>query len=150
MKTDGTAQCWGDNGNFQLGNGTKTGAGPFTVVGLGGTVSQIVASYRSTCAIRTDGRLFCWGQSPGLLGNSGTVAVTTPTEVAGGGVWTGLKSSIFGGFCGTRSTGAIYCWGDNTGKQVPSAAGTVPMTQVTSPDAIRDYGMGTRNTYFLQ
>lgn len=150
VKTDGTAQCWGDNGNFQLGNGTKTGAGPFTVVGLGGTVSQIVASYRSTCAIRTDGRLFCWGQSPGLLGNSGTVAVTTPTEVAGGGVWTGLKSSIFGGFCGTRSTGAIYCWGDNTGKQVPSAAGTVPMTQVTSPDAIRDYGMGTRNTYFLQ
>jgi alpha-tubulin suppressor-like RCC1 family protein len=66
--SDGTARCWGLNGNGQLGDGTqKNRARPVTVLNRLGTgplrtVTAINAGAHHSCALLTDGTARCWGK----------------------------------------------------------------------------------------
>ncbi|NBT26834.1 MAG: hypothetical protein EBT09_09835, partial [Actinobacteria bacterium] len=122
LTRDGTAYCWGFNGNGQLGDGTSgnvrlvpvavSGGRAYTALALGGT---------HTCALTRDGTAYCWGYNGnGQLGDgtSGVYPDTSPGErrvpvaVSGGRTFTALAS---GGHhtCGLTTDGTAYCWGQN-------------------------------------
>lgn len=64
-----TAQCWGRNDDGQLGDGQQTASEvPVSVVGRLGSLVEIVAGERHSCA-RAANRVYCWGlNSDGQLG----------------------------------------------------------------------------------
>ena len=95
LTTEGGLQCWGDNREGQLGDGTGGGAGDFSttpvgVVGLGSGVAAVAAGGHHTCALTTEGGLQCWGRNYlGQLGAETTQSCpflskpcsTTPADV---------------------------------------------------------------------
>jgi len=76
--------AWGENGNGQLGDGTKTTpvATP-TVTPFSGVIEILAVKSRTACALRTSGTVACWGANgngqvgDGTSGNS----VLLPTTV---------------------------------------------------------------------
>jgi alpha-tubulin suppressor-like RCC1 family protein len=76
-----TVECWGDNSLGQLGNGTTIDSSTPQSPLLSGTVTNVSAGGRSTCAI-VDTFVECWGDnSSGQLGTGTTVESTTPEQV---------------------------------------------------------------------
>ncbi|MGL4650285.1 MAG: RCC1 domain-containing protein [Caldilineaceae bacterium] len=72
--TAGTAKCWGDNSEGQLGNDKPSYEErmPAFVLDLGPTAVQIVGGSAHTCARTREGRVKCWGaDSRGQLGDGG-------------------------------------------------------------------------------
>ena len=112
LTTTGTAQCWGDNGQGQLGTlSYETHATP--VVAQGGMAfTTINASGAATCGTPVAGASVCWGLNlMGKLGVGSRVELSElPLAIAGG-----PRYLSFGGgqmyVCGIDSTGATYCWG---------------------------------------
>lgn len=88
--TVGGVDCWGYNGNGEVGNGSFTGAAisvPVPVFGvariglLGGVVSM-ASGYGSFCAVLSGGGLDCWGYNGnGDLGNGSTTDSPLPVAV---------------------------------------------------------------------
>src|SRR2546425_9058287 len=76
---DGTARCWGQNTNGQLGNGNKTDQHtPVPGYGLG-NVEAFPAGGGHACAVLSLGSVRCWGlNGSGQLGNGGTADSSTP------------------------------------------------------------------------
>jgi Regulator of chromosome condensation (RCC1) repeat len=109
--TDGTASCWGANGNGVLGDGTAvTRPTPAPVVGLT-TAVEISAGQNLTCARLGNGTVQCWGAKGTLLGNGGpTGSQTTPVAVVG---LTGVASIDVGSSysCVSLTNGGAKCWG---------------------------------------
>jgi alpha-tubulin suppressor-like RCC1 family protein len=71
---DGTVECWGQNGNGQLGVGTlgdSNQAPPTIVPGLP-VITEIAAGLQHTCAIAVDGGVWCWGANGGGQVGDGT------------------------------------------------------------------------------
>ncbi len=92
LLSGGTVQCWGDNTDGQLGDGTNTGpescdtaapcaTTPVAVTGLTGATAISVGGY-SACAIVSGGSVWCWGDNTyGELGNGTMTSSSTPVEV---------------------------------------------------------------------
>jgi alpha-tubulin suppressor-like RCC1 family protein len=69
LKNDGTAYCWGGNGNYQIGGTGPTSVYPKKVNGLSNAV-EIRAGFDHTCARQSDDTVLCWGQNgSGQVGN---------------------------------------------------------------------------------
>ena len=106
-------ECWGYNGNGQLGNGTTSSSDiPVTVHGI--TNAKAVAgdvSGGSFCAVLTTGQLKCWGYNGyGELGNGTTTGFTVPVSVKN----ISTATAVFGGgngFCALLSSKHLSCWG---------------------------------------
>jgi alpha-tubulin suppressor-like RCC1 family protein len=72
LTQDGTAYCWGYDGDDQLGNGPGPSSS-VTPVAVGGGLrfTNIAAGRRHTCGTATDGLAYCWGSDVyGALGNT--------------------------------------------------------------------------------
>jgi len=108
--SDGSVDCWGNNANGELGDGTrKTRLAPTKVKGITGATGVAVGWY-SACAIAS-GSMLCWGDnSYGELGNNSMQASLTPVPVAG--VFGGT-TQISAGPTGTCAIvdGQGLCWG---------------------------------------
>ena len=78
---DGTVDCWGDNGEGQLGIGSvDISPSPTATIGVG-NVTSIGAGRSHTCAVIADGNIVCWGNNQyGQIGN-GTVGESSPPAV---------------------------------------------------------------------
>jgi alpha-tubulin suppressor-like RCC1 family protein len=140
------AYCWGSGGNGELGNaGTGNSSVPVAVstagVLSGVSVTQVVATPISACAIG-GGAAYCWGYgSSGQLGN-GTTPNTQSTRgavTASGTPMSGATlTGITGGnnfMCALSSAGAAYCWGGGGNGQLGNnsyANSSVPVAVSTS------------------
>ena len=149
----GGVQCWGDNGDGELGNGTLGGTdgidgydSPQAVKGIANAHS--VASDGEGlgyCAVLTTGGIDCWGDNTyGQLGN-GTLAGTdgnggddTPQVVAGITNAASVTSGSEFGYCALLTTGGIDCWGDNTYGQLGNgeSGGTDGGSGYDTPQAV--------------
>ncbi len=133
--TDGTASCWGANGNGVLGDGTAVSRPtPAPVVGLTNAV-EISAGQNLTCARLANGTVQCWGAKGTLLGNGGpTGAQTTPIAVAG---LTGVASIDVGSSysCVSLTNGKAKCWGFGANGKL----GTGSVADSPTPAAVKGY-----------
>lgn len=154
-RSDGTAYCWGHNGNGQLGDDTTIGRDtPTQVAGVGGggtlaNVASLGAGAATSCAVTTSGAAYCWGDNDeGQLGDDTTTESETPVQVVGVGGTGTLASvgAIDGGekhTCAARSDGGVHCWGRNDEGQL----GDDTTTDSSSPVAVKgEGGVGTLGT----
>ncbi|MGD0167484.1 MAG: hypothetical protein ABSC51_09400 [Gaiellaceae bacterium] len=133
----GTVDCWGYNGDGQLGNGTTTDSHvPVQVVGVGGTgylsnVTQISGGRLHACALVSGGTVYCWGDNGnGELGDGTTTNRSTP--VPAGSISTAAAVSA-GEYhsCATLSDGTAQCWGAAAYGQVGDGTTSDTSTPVT-------------------
>ena len=112
--------CWGYNGNGQLGNGTTANSDiPVAVQGI--TNAKAVSgdvNGQSFCAVLTTGHLKCWGYNGfGELGNGTTTSFTVPVSVKN----IGTATAVIGGengFCALLSSKHLSCWGNGGSGQL--------------------------------
>jgi alpha-tubulin suppressor-like RCC1 family protein len=73
-RTGGSAVCFGDNLDGQLGDNRRTASGsPVAVLGANDLV-DLACGFSHACAARRDGRLWCWGASQvGQIGSDETI-----------------------------------------------------------------------------
>ncbi len=121
LLSEGQIECWGDNSNGELGNGTSSGPDfcrfpcsttPVAVLRISSAI-RITASAFHSCALLSGGQVECWGgNSFGELGNGTTTSSDVPVEVSGISNATAIAD---GGIhaCAVLSGGQMYCWGAN-------------------------------------
>jgi hypothetical protein len=114
----GDVECWGANGDGQLGDGNTTPSStPVSVVGLSGPADGLAAGGNSTCALLTSGAVECWGANDsGQLGDGTTNGSPTPV-VAG---ISGATAVTMGTnhTCALKTHGAALCWGSNSDGEI--------------------------------
>ena len=114
----GGVECWGYNGNGELGNGTTGGYEdvPTSVSGITNATSVAGGGSYGYCAVLATGGVDCWGANDaGQLGN-GTVSSYSDVPVAVSGITNAV--SVMNGnnnFCAVLATGGVECWGYNGG-----------------------------------
>ncbi len=92
-RSDRTLWCWGENGNFQLGDNTTTDRDAPVQIGTDTNWELVSGGGLHTCAIRTDRSAWCWGEnSDGQLGDGTTADRATPTAAADAQGWTMLDA----------------------------------------------------------
>jgi alpha-tubulin suppressor-like RCC1 family protein len=140
VETDGTLQCWGNNGWGQLGVGASSSAlpyasAPLVVPGLNHVVALEASWGRwagAYCAVEAAGGVACWGENEnGELGaglDPGSVLLSdAPVPVVGLGDATGLSIEGSGSFCALHVGGTAACWGGDFTAAFNPVFHTVPV-----------------------
>ncbi len=116
---DGSAKCWGFNGDDNLGlnNYTTVIVDATAVMNLSGAM-ELAKGDDASCARRNDGTVWCWG--PGGLGEVGDSQYNTrgmATEVPG---LSNVMQVVAGGShaCALLGDGTVSCWGLDTQGQL--------------------------------
>ena len=170
LLSSGGIDCWGSNGNGDLGNGTIGGPdgqngydSPQVVSGVT-DASSVVSGPGGYCAELSGGAVDCWGNnSDGELGVGkigGPVSCLTgndcydaPQPVTG---VTGATAvtNIGIGYCVTLTSGGVDCWGYNEDGQIGNGtiggtdgdygyASPQPVTGISDAAGIAPYGGGS-------
>ncbi len=117
LLSTGRVDCWGYNGDGELGNGTTTSSDvPVTVH----SITNAKAVIRDTngeglggsfCALLSTSHVDCWGyNNDGELGNGTTTTFTVPVSVKN----ITAAATVVGadyGFCALLSSHHVDCWG---------------------------------------
>jgi len=133
--------CWGDNGEGQLGDGTKASSVWPTPVSVPMPDTRdlvrfnaVSAGQAHTCALTSTNEALCWGSNAyGQLGDGTTTSRAAPVAVVGGpSAWLQVSAGR-AHTCG-RTVGAVYCWGANGSGQLGdgSTAGRVTPTRLST------------------
>ena len=135
---DGSAKCWGYNGNGELGNGGNSGANPPVSVNLGqGVRAKVIkAGDGNTCAILSDDTLRCWGKNgTGQLGQGDTTIRRTPpttaVDLGAGRTVKMISLQSDNNTCALLDNNTVKCWGENTSGAL--GAGANPDTDADGP-----------------
>ena len=140
----GATQCWGNNSDGQLGDGSTTSRlAPVAVSTLNNGVALVEGATRHSCALTATGGVKCWGNnSSGQLGNGTTIASLTPIAVSG--LASGIASLAAGdtSSCATTTGGGAQCWG-----AVNSAKTPQDINGFTS--GVQEIGIGNGTTCVL-
>ncbi|MGX7671088.1 RCC1-like domain-containing protein [Plantactinospora sp. DSM 117369] len=117
---------WGENNDFQLGNGTRgdrNRPGPVSVP-EGVTFTDVAGGQRHGLAVSSDGLVYAWGANgSGQVGDGSTsvrptpVQVLMPSEITTTAVAAGFAHSL-----ALTSTGQVYAWGWNSEGQLGTGA----------------------------
>ena len=128
---DGSARCWGRNGDGRLGNGsTANSSTPTAVPGVNPVA--LGAGAEHACAVLGDGTVRCWGDNNwGQLGNGSPEGTTSTIPAAPAtGITTAIATSAGAEHnCVLLRDGTVRCWGNNNFGRVgvgTTAAGTRP------------------------
>jgi alpha-tubulin suppressor-like RCC1 family protein len=155
----GSVECWGENQDGQLGNGTKTGpeacrfgfcsTRPVLVSGITDAV-EVNVGWNDACARLASGSVTCWGlDADGQLGHSSTEAELplceygwkcslTPIAVSGVNEATQIEAGYGGSACALIASGHIECWGENSSGQLGDGTTTGPSATPVSVSGIAD------------
>jgi alpha-tubulin suppressor-like RCC1 family protein len=138
LTSTGAVDCWGDDSDGQLGNGTIGGQVyvQAPVMGLNAGVTAIAAGSYHTCALTQSKKTLCWGyNATGQLGDGTTTTQPAPVAVTGlppgglpGIVALGAQSSF-----AMTSAGPLLAWGNNGNGQL----GTGNTTNQPTPTPIQ-------------
>ncbi len=165
----GVVDCWGDNANGELGNGT-TGGPDCIFAGVGTcydtpTTADLATSVASVssdgadsfCAVLSSGGMDCWGDdTSGELGHGViTNYLATPQYVAGiTNAVSATGGTTYPGYCAVLSTGGVKCWGDNTYGELGNGTTGGPNVSETrsgfsSPQSVASitHGVSVTNDY---
>jgi alpha-tubulin suppressor-like RCC1 family protein len=147
---DGAVNCWGSNGNGQLGypgvnqyGDDEPGAsgGPVNL-GAGRTAVAINASREGTCAILDNGTVRCWGNTAaGVIGDNETPGSVAPVDFGTG----HTAVAIAGGItytCAILDDGTVRCWGIHAFGRL----GYGNETNVVSPASVGPVDLGAGRT----
>jgi alpha-tubulin suppressor-like RCC1 family protein len=155
----GDVRCWGNNENYQLGNGTNQNSSlPVDVAELPDRIVQVAAGGVFTCALTHNGKLYCWGDgSNGRFGDSSKEIYQTPILVNE--LEQDIDLIVAGDYhlCARTSSGKIFCWGalssdkgfsaqqplileELTGTVVQMTAGGGYTCALTSADCVKCWG----------
>ena len=118
----GSAYCWGENDNGELGDGSaQNKLSPVAVAG-GLTFTALAVGAEHVCALTSRGAVYCWGWH-----NMGVYSISnrdrhTPVLVSGDLAFTSLTA---GGAhdCAITAGGAAYCWGEGAVGQLGDGLG---------------------------
>ena len=133
LLSNGSARCWGNDTDGELGDGMMTSTSTAAVVqsGLGG-ISSMAAGLYHTCAV-ISGQIRCWGANGNAqLGNPGITAVRslTPVTVGTFSNATAVAAALLH-TCALVPPGLVYCWGANFNGELGST--TVTSSSSASP-----------------
>ncbi|MBU3717222.1 MAG: hypothetical protein FGM45_02835, partial [Actinobacteria bacterium] len=146
---NGTVNCWGDNSNSELGNGSGASQSNFPVQvtrNAGGPltgVTAISAGESHVCARRTNGTVECWGQNLfGQLGDGSNTPRNRSITV------TGLTNatSVSSGFaftCALLADTTVRCWGHNDTGQLGDGSDPTLVPYKPLPVAVKDLSNAT-------
>ena len=151
LTSDGMVAGWGQNSNYELGNGTtSTATTPVAVTtsGFGGKLPvAIYAGQSHNYAVAGDGSVFGWGlNSNAQLGNNSLTTLTKPTPVRLAGALSGktVASTAYalGGSHSMAfdSAGQVAVWGANSSGQL----GTSNLDRFTAPVALQGREMNSK------
>jgi len=126
----GTAYCWGDNDDGQLGDGTRTQRMTPTPVAGGLMFKSFAVGTVHTCGVTIDGTAYCWGfSSAGAFGDGFTGSRPMPAIAAPGMTFdTIVAGQDF--TCGLTQLQGAYCWGRGTDGQLGNGTATNSTTPV--------------------
>lgn len=118
--SDGTVDCWGDNGQHQLGDGSSSASETPVDTNVVDAAVRVRATNRQSCALYGNGELYCWGwNGNGQLGDGTTESRMAPVSVST--IGTGSSQSeardVSVGTlhaCATLAQGEAKCWGDQS------------------------------------
>jgi len=130
VKSDGTLWGWGENLNYQLGDGTKI-TRPTPVPSIpGNDWKQAATGGSASFAIKNDGTLWAWGNN--WAGNLGTGDTKDRTNAVQIGTSTNWEKIWAGGIqtVGLQNDGSLWFWGTFTGD---ATSKTIVPTRI-SPD----------------
>lgn len=149
MFNQSTPQCWGQNGNRQLGIGSSVSSVtvPTNVTVMpASTNSYVVAGDGFTCGTTNDGtrdRIQCWGKnSSGELGNGNALNSSSPTDIAiQGAIPRSATLYTYGANTCSWTELGVLCWGPDTFGQRGDGAVVSPhvATWVSGIDAMTNY-----------
>ncbi len=169
--SDGTVQCWGDNGLGDLGIGTNTGpqscfaepcsTTPLTVTGITTAIAVTIGGHHA-CALLAVGAIKCWGSNASLggapSGQLGTGTTTgpqscfgfacSPTPVTVTGITT--ATAVTAGVQHTCAIveGTAQCWGTGFGPIPLTVTELTPAaTQVGNLVTVSPPGTGVSVTF---
>lgn len=142
-----SVQCWGANGDGELGQGSTSALEtiPATATGLESDVTALSVGDSHGCAIQNTG-LKCWGYNgSGQVGNGTTTAQYTPVDVPD------LQSHVIDVGVGSIHSCAVLadstarCWGSDADGRLGTGANTplsppVKVTALISPTTAVDTG----------
>src|SRR5438105_2653057 len=112
LARDGSAYCWGDNEDGQLGDGSTNDSPVPARVSGGHVFTALTTGGLHTCGL-VDGVAYCWGANDrGQVGDRSTTDRPNAVMVEGGLTFVSLSA---GGShtCGLTAAGTAYCWGGN-------------------------------------
>lgn len=123
LQWDGQRNCWGYDGNGQLGRGMPEEAvfdTPVAPPAGDPAFSLVDAGWYFSCGLGVDGAIFCWGDNDnGACGRDPAVdaLVPSPSQVGTRTDWVHVTA---GGHhaCAIDRDGRLFCWGYNSGGQL--------------------------------
>lgn len=127
VNSSGGVQCWGDNSQGRLGDGTEDDRNaPVFVSGLNSDVTLVAAGWAHSCAVTTAGEVKCWGSNRyAQLGDGQAMRSLIPTVVEG---LSGAAHTVSAGsehscaLVEPQRTGTagndVNCWGWNGSRQL--------------------------------
>ncbi len=132
LSADGTALCWGNNDNGQLGDGTfEPRVAPTPVTGAF-AFTQVASGQSHTCAISRDGDALCWGaNASGQLGDGTSAPRSAPVPVSGRTNFRAVRAGR-NHTCGLTTGGSVRCWGSNTRGQLGDGSRAARATPVAA------------------
>ncbi|MEP6690581.1 MAG: hypothetical protein ABJD07_05455 [Gemmatimonadaceae bacterium] len=138
LTAEGVVYCWGRNDSGQLGNGTISFFGVYTLspVAVQSDVrfARLANGYGEghTCALDASGNAYCWGR---MISRDDQQVVPVPVVVPGGLSFSRITVG-FGHDCAiSLPYGHPYCWGSNESAQL--GTGRIgQLTSVSQPTAV--------------
>ncbi len=132
---NGTLYGWGDNGEGQVGIGTKSVEYTPVQIGAAGEWKQVAAAAMHSLAIKKDGTLWAWGwgnnEEMGLgQGNSRSLV---PARVGKDTNWA-MVATAFNNTVAIKTDGSLWVWGNNV--QAALGVGTTPNSAVYTPTRV--------------